>query len=107
MKPSQILKSCLNPKVIIGIATLVVFAYIFVPQLAQYSWVLLVLICPLSMIFMMAVMNNGPRNQNKVFVCPECGLKYKEREWAKKCQAWCGEHKSCNVEIIKQAITGN
>lgn len=35
--------------------------------------------------------------------CPECGLKYKEKEWAEKCEAWCREHKSCNLEIIAHA----
>lgn len=37
-------------------------------------------------------------------VCPECGMQYREHEWAKKCEAWCREHKSCNLEIIKHAI---
>lgn len=36
----------------------------------------------------------------KVFVCPECALSYKDSEWAKKCALWCKEHKSCNLDII-------
>lgn len=40
----------------------------------------------------------------ELYKCPECNLKYKEREWAEKCQAWCKQHKSCNVEIIKHAV---
>ena len=38
------------------------------------------------------------------FQCEECGLLYAEKEMAEKCSAWCGEHKSCNLEIIKYAI---
>ena len=41
--------------------------------------------------------------ENILFQCEECGFKYKEKEWAEKCQAWCAEHKSCNLEIIKHA----
>jgi len=40
----------------------------------------------------------------KLYKCPECGFWYKEKKWAEKCQAWCKEHKSCNLEIIKHAI---
>ncbi|MBI2577569.1 MAG: hypothetical protein HYV77_01860 [Candidatus Wildermuthbacteria bacterium] len=32
--------------------------------------------------------------------CKECGFRYIEKEWAEKCEAWCREHKSCNLEII-------
>ena len=35
------------------------------------------------------------------YACEECGLKYTEKEIAEKCQAWCSEHKSCNLEIIQ------
>lgn len=38
------------------------------------------------------------------FACEECGLLYKEKAWAEECQKWCRENKSCNLEIIKQAI---
>jgi len=37
---------------------------------------------------------------NKIYYkCPECGLVYSEKEWAEKCEAWCKEYKSCNLEI--------
>ncbi len=39
-----------------------------------------------------------------MFVCPECGLGYKEAEWAKKCATWCKENKSCNLKITKHAV---
>lgn len=32
--------------------------------------------------------------------CEICGFRYKEKEWVEKCEAWCKEHKSCNLEII-------
>jgi len=31
-------------------------------------------------------------------------LKYAEKEIAEKCQAWCSEHKSCNLDITKYAV---
>ena len=37
------------------------------------------------------------------YQCGECGLLYDEREWAEKCEAWCAEHQSCNLEIISHA----
>jgi len=44
------------------------------------------------------------KKDKKRHKCEECGLEYEAREWAEKCQAWCIEHKSCNLEIIKHAI---
>tara|TARA_B100001971_G_scaffold138572_1_gene128034 strand:+ start:294 stop:437 length:144 start_codon:yes stop_codon:yes gene_type:complete len=40
----------------------------------------------------------------ELFQCQECGLKYRDKEIAEKCQAWCKEHNSCNLEIIKDAV---
>jgi hypothetical protein len=39
----------------------------------------------------------------KLYQCPECGFHYAEKEWAEKCEAWCREHKSCNIEITAHA----
>ena len=36
--------------------------------------------------------------------CPECHLRYKEKKWAEECEAWCKEHRTCNLEIIRHAI---
>jgi len=47
------------------------------------------------------------QNSNIIYRCSECGLGYKEKEIAEKCQAWCKEHKSCNLDIIKYAIKEN
>ncbi len=35
--------------------------------------------------------------------CDICGFHYKEKEWAEKCEAWCKEHHSCNLEITEHA----
>ncbi len=45
------------------------------------------------------------QQQNKeLHQCEECGFKYEDKEWAEKCEAWCREHKSCNIEITAHAI---
>lgn len=41
---------------------------------------------------------------NKLFTCPACKFDYAEKAWADKCEAWCTEHKSCNLDIITHAI---
>lgn len=38
------------------------------------------------------------------YKCPECGFIYEEKNLADLCEAWCREHKSCNLEIINKAI---
>ena len=40
---------------------------------------------------------------NTLYVCEECGMAYEEKEWAQKCQEWCHEHHSCNLEIMEHA----
>ena len=42
--------------------------------------------------------------QNNVYICNECKLKYRDKEMAEKCEAWCKKNQSCNLEIIKYAI---
>lgn len=39
-----------------------------------------------------------------MYQCEECGFQYAEKEWAEKCEAWCKEHQSCNIEITAHAI---
>ena len=39
------------------------------------------------------------------YQCNECGFAYEEKKWAEKCEAWCGEHNSCNLEIISHAVS--
>ncbi|MBI2543231.1 MAG: hypothetical protein HYW24_03535 [Candidatus Aenigmarchaeota archaeon] len=40
----------------------------------------------------------------KIYKCGICGFGYKDEDMAQKCQAWCSEHKSCNLQITKNAI---
>lgn len=45
------------------------------------------------------------REKNKqAFQCSECNLLYKDKEWAEKCEKWCKENQSCNLDIISHAI---
>ena len=55
----KMLKYCLNYKVILSVVVVIIGLYIFTPQLAQYSWILVLLICPVSMIVMMLMMNKN------------------------------------------------
>ncbi len=41
------------------------------------------------------------------YECSECHYVYKEKKWAEKCEAWCKKHKSCNLNITKNAIKKN
>lgn len=42
-------------------------------------------------------------NNKELYQCEECGFHYEDREWTEKCEAWCREHKSCNIEITAHA----
>ena len=44
------------------------------------------------------------KKSGKLFECIECGMKYKNKDWAQKCENWCKEHHTCHIEIIKHAI---
>jgi len=44
------------------------------------------------------------QNNQDLHACEECGFKYAERGLAEKCEAWCKEHHSCNIEITKYAV---
>ncbi|MGQ9476914.1 MAG: class I SAM-dependent methyltransferase [Candidatus Bipolaricaulia bacterium] len=56
-------------------------------------------------IFKLIVARSGSASEGKgLYQCPECGLEYKEKEWAEECERWCKEHRSCNPEIIKHAV---
>lgn len=43
------------------------------------------------------------QRERKLYQCEECGFHYEDRAWAEKCEAWCREHKSCNIEITANA----
>ncbi len=41
---------------------------------------------------------------NIIYQCAECGLHYSDENIMRQCLAWCSEHKSCNLNITKNAI---
>lgn len=43
-------------------------------------------------------------NSSENYQCPECGMHYSDEATMKSCQAWCSEHKSCNLEITKLSV---
>jgi len=48
--------------------------------------------------------NNKIKTKTNLFTCHECGLKYSDTEWRDKCEKWCKDNKSCNLNIIKHSI---
>ena len=44
------------------------------------------------------------KNDQQYYKCKECGFRYKDKEWAEKCEAWCKKHQSCNLEIIAHGM---
>lgn len=44
------------------------------------------------------------KNKIVYFKCEECGLLYRDKTWALKCQEWCAKNKSCNLEIIRHSV---
>jgi len=42
--------------------------------------------------------------KNKFYQCEDCKLFYSDRNYAEKCEEWCKKHKTCNIEITKNAI---
>ena len=47
------------------------------------------------------------QNNHILYQCEECGLWYRDKKTAEQCQAWCREHHTCNIKIIKQAVENN
>ncbi|MBI4286467.1 MAG: hypothetical protein HY670_11310 [Chloroflexi bacterium] len=39
-----------------------------------------------------------------LYVCEECGLAYEDKHWAEKCQQWCKQYQSCDLEITQHAV---
>jgi hypothetical protein len=44
------------------------------------------------------------KDGKKYFLCDECGFAYLSKEEAQKCEDWCREHHSCNMELTKNAV---
>lgn len=49
-------------------------------------------------------MDKSKMEGRQLHQCPECGLHYENQEMTQQCEAWCREHKSCNLEYIKFAV---
>lgn len=56
----------------------------------------------LSLIIMVKIVPDDEKLTR--YQCEECGFSYENKELAEKCEAWCKEHKSCNLEITSYAI---
>lgn len=52
-------------------------------------------------------MNQNQKDEEKLYKCSECSFSYKDKKWAEKCEAWCKEHRSCNLDIISSAVENN
>jgi len=47
------------------------------------------------------------QKEDKVlFQCEACNFFFEEKHWAEKCEVWCTEKKSCNLDISKHAVEG-
>lgn len=42
---------------------------------------------------------------DELYQCEECKLLYQELGWAEKCENWCKEYKSCNLDITSHAVS--
>jgi len=41
------------------------------------------------------------------YTCEVCGLAYKEKIWAEKCENFCTKRHACSLEITSQAVKIN
>jgi|TARA_B100001971_G_C18236496_1_gene567617 hypothetical protein len=44
------------------------------------------------------------KDGKKYFQCEECLFFYEDKELAEKCEEWCKENHSCNIDITKHAV---
>lgn len=44
------------------------------------------------------------KEDKELYRCEKCGFQYADKAWAEKCEAWCREHQSCNLEITAHAV---
>ena len=44
------------------------------------------------------------KENKELYQCEECGFHYEDKAQTEKCEAWCREHHSCNLEITVNAI---
>jgi hypothetical protein len=46
-----------------------------------------------------------PVEVDGLYQCDECKLFYRDLDLAQKCEDWCKEHNSCNIEISAQSVS--
>jgi len=49
------------------------------------------------------IVRTTQKENKELYQCEKCGFHYADKEWAEKCEAWCKEHHSCNLEITAHA----
>lgn len=54
-----------------------------------------------ALIVAAVVYNKKQFSKPSSYTCKECGFIYESKEWAQKCEDWCKEKQSCNLDIIK------
>lgn len=42
--------------------------------------------------------------KQELYQCPACKLYYRDREIRDRCEAWCREHQSCNLDLVQYAV---
>ncbi len=40
----------------------------------------------------------------KYYYCEYCKLVFTNKMWAEKCEKWCKDNQSCNIEITRHSI---
>ena len=50
------------------------------------------------------MVNSVVIKKETIFICEDCGLKYKKEQLAKKCEEFCKRNNACSLEITKYAI---
>jgi hypothetical protein len=52
----------------------------------------------------LAVAKEVKKKGQTLYLCEECGIAYREKERADKCETYCREYHGCNLEIIEHAV---
>ena len=95
---------------LLGLVGLGLGSVLFIFKYQMYFLIGAIVLVSVSFYFTVRKVNktcNSCKKNKELYQCEECGLKYENKDWALKCQAWCNEHHSCNLEIIKRAVQEN
>lgn len=50
------------------------------------------------------MVKKSEKHKLPIFQCEECGLFYKDKHLAERCEKFCKENSACDTEITKYAI---